>query len=150
MARFNYRMQNILQLKEKLEEQEKNNFAARRAILTEEEEKMAALLRKRDDIAEAGKAMRLTTIDVLKIKENERQAEYAEEEIRQQRVKVRVAEKNLDAAKRRMTEAMQERRIHEKLREKAFDRFVAELNAEEIKEIDGLTSYIHGTKSEDE
>ena len=150
MARFRYRMQNILELKEKLEEQEKNNFASRRAALTEEEEKMDAVLAKRDAIVAEGKALRLTTIDVVKIKENQRAKEYAEEAVKQQRVKVRIAEKNLDAARVKMQAAMQERKIHEKMREKAFDRFVEEQNAEEVKEIDQLTSYVYGTKEDDD
>ena len=143
-------MQNILELKEKLEEQEKNNFASRRAALTEEEEKMDAVLAKRNAIVEEGKALRLTTIDVIKIRENQRAKEYAEEEVKQQRVKVRIAEKNLDAARVRMQTAVQERKIHEKMREKAFERFVEEQNAEEVKEIDQLTSYVYGTREEDD
>ena len=150
MARFRYRMQNILELKEKLEEQEKNNFASRRAALTEEEEKMDAVLAKRDAIVAEGKALRLTTIDVKKISENQRAKEYVEEAVKQQRIKVRIAEKNLDAARVKMQAAMQERKIHEKMRERAFERFVEEQNAEEVKEIDQLTSYVYGTKEDDE
>ncbi|MCR5251198.1 MAG: flagellar export protein FliJ [Lachnospiraceae bacterium] len=150
MARFRYRMQNILELKEKIEEQEKNNFAARRIALNDEEAKMEALLAKRDGIVEEGKAIRLTVIDVRKIKENERERDYVEEEIKAQRLKVRVAEKNLEAARQKMQLAMQERKIHEKMREKAFERFVEEVNAEEVKEIDELTSYVYGTKDEED
>ena len=150
MARFRYRMQNILELKEKLEEQEKNNFASRRAALTEEEDKMDAVLAKRDAIVAEGKALRLTTIDINKIRENQRAKEYVEEAVKQQRVKVRIAEKNLDAARVKMQAAMQERKIHEKMREKACERFVEEQNAEEVKEIDQLTSYVYGTKEEDD
>ena len=143
-------MKNILELKEKLEEQEKNNFASRRAALTEEEDKMDAVLAKRDAIVEEGKALRLTTIDINKIRENQRAREYVEEAVKQQRVKVRIAEKNLDAARVKMQAAMQDRKIHEKMREKAFERFVEEQNAEEVKEIDQLTSYVYGTKEEDD
>ena len=146
MAKFNYRMQNILQLKEKMEEQERNNFAARRRALTEEEEKLQALIDKRNAVAEEGKRLRQTVIDVRSIRENEDLQRYTEEQVKQQRIKVRVAEKSLDAARAKMQEAMQERKIHEKMREKAFERFVAEMNAAEVKEIDELTSYVYGTK----
>ena len=150
MAKFVYRMQNILELKEKLEEQEKNNFALRQRQLNEELEILDGLLEHLRAIEEEGKALRLTVIDILKIKENERSKEYAEEEVKKQRIKVRVAEKNLDAARVRMQEAIKERKIHEKMREKAFERFVEELNAAEVKEIDELTSYVYGTKTADE
>lgn len=146
MARFNYRMQNILQLKEKMEEQERNNFAARRRALTEEEDKLQALIDKRNAVAEEGKRLRQTVIDVRSIRENEDLQRYTEEQVKQQRIKVRVAEKSLDAARAKMQEAVQERKIHEKMREKAFERFIAEMNAAEVKEIDELTSYVYGTK----
>ncbi len=149
MAKFNYRMQNILQLKEKMEEQERNNFAARRRALTEEEEKLAALIAKRNAVAEEGKRLRQTVIDVRSIRENEDLQRYTDEQVKQQRIKVRVAEKSLDAARAKMQEAMQERKIHEKMREKAFERFVAEVNAAEVKEIDELTSYVYGNKEGD-
>ena len=146
MAKFNYRMQNILQLKEKMEEQERNNFAARRRALTEEEDKLQALIDKRNAVAEEGKRLRQTVIDVRSIRENEDLQRYTEEQLKQQRIKVRVAEKSLDAARAKMQEAVQERKIHEKMREKAFERFIAEMNAAEVKEIDELTSYVYGTK----
>lgn len=149
MAKFNYRMQNILQLKEKMEEQERNNFAARRRALTEEEDKLAALIAKRNAVAEEGARLRQTVIDVRSIRENEDLQRYTDEQVKQQRIKVRVAEKSLDAARAKMQEAMQERKIHEKMREKAFERFVAEVNAAEVKEIDELTSYVYGNKEGD-
>jgi flagellar FliJ protein len=140
-------MQNILELKEKLEEQEKNNFAMRQRQLNEEQEILDKLLEHLNALEEEGKALRLSVIDVLKITENERSVEYAEEEVKKQRIKVRVAEKNLEAARTRMQEAIQERKIHEKMREKAFERFIAEMNAAEVKEIDELTSYVYGTRT---
>ena len=146
MAKFNYRMQNILQLKEKMEEQERNNFAARLRALTEEEEKLQALIDKRNAVAEEGRRLRQTVIDVRSIRENEDMQRFTEEQVKQQRIKVRVAEKSLDAARIKMQEAVQERKIHEKMREKAFERFIAEMNAAEVKEIDELTSYVYGTK----
>ena len=146
MAKFNYRMQNILQLKEKMEEQERNNFAARRRALTEEEEKLQALIDKRNAVAEEGRRLRQIVIDVRSIRENEDMQRFTEEQVKQQRIKVRVAEKSLDAARIKMQEAVQERKIHEKMREKAFERFIAEMNAAEVKEIDELTSYVYGTK----
>ncbi len=46
----------------------------------------------------------------------------------------------------RLREAMAERKTHERLKEKAFEEYLAEQNAEEQKEIDELVSYRHGTK----
>ena len=64
--------------------------------------------------------------------------------IRSQMMEVKKAEKAVDAARLKLQEAMQERKMHERLREKAFDVFLEELALAESKEIDGLVSYTHG------
>ena len=47
MAKFSYRMQNILEIKEKMETQAKNEFAASLMRLSEEEEKLSTKVRYR-------------------------------------------------------------------------------------------------------
>lgn len=149
MAIFRYGMQNVLNIKEKLEEQEKQNFAMMRVRLTEEEEKLETLKARREQVALEGKKMREDKIDILSIKENTALASYIDEEIKGQRVKVMAAEKNLENARKRMQDAMQERKIHEKLRENAFEEFMKEEGIKEAKEIDELTSYVYGQKDEE-
>ena len=146
MARFRYRMQNILNIKLKLEDQEKQNFAMARNRLTEEEEILKGYQEKRDYIAREGVRMRTEKIDLLKIKENTALASYYDDQIRSQKVKVATAQKNLETARIRMQNAITERKIHEKLRENAFEKFVKEGAMNEAKEIDELTSYKYGLK----
>ncbi|MCR5634566.1 MAG: flagellar export protein FliJ [Lachnospiraceae bacterium] len=146
MARFRYRMQNILNIKLKLEDQEKQNFAMARNRLTEEEEILKGYQEKRDYIAREGVRMRTEKIDLLKIKENTALASYYDDQIRSQKVKVATAQKNLETARKRMQNAITERKIHEKLRENAFEKFVKEEAMNEAKEIDELTSYKYGLK----
>ncbi|SCY00395.1 flagellar export protein FliJ [Lachnospiraceae bacterium XPB1003] len=83
-------------------------------------------------------------IDVRKIKENDYEKKFIDEEIKKQKVKVHVANKNLENARLRMQDAIKNRKMHEKLKEKAFEQFMAEEAAKEIREIDGLTSYVYG------
>lgn len=149
MAIFRYRMQNVLNIKEKLEEQEKQNFAVMRMRLTEEEEKLAALRDRRDQIARDGRKMREDKIDILSIKENTALASFIEEQIKAQTMKVMAAEKNLENARVKMQNAIAERKIHEKLKENAFDEFIKEEGMKEAKEIDELTSYVYGQKEEE-
>ena len=49
-----------------------------------------------------------------------------------------------------MKEAIKERKIHEKLKEKQFEIFLQELNQEEMKEIDQLISYQYNHSSDQE
>ena len=61
--------------------------------------------------------------------------------IKKQLVEVKVASLNLEAAQKRLGEIMKERKIQEKLREKAYEEFLQELNDQEKKEIDELVSF---------
>lgn len=147
MAKFIYKMQNILNIKEQLETQEKQNFAMERAKLAEEEEKLRELNLRRKEIAENGRKLRLEKIDILSIKENTALSEYIDSEIKKQIVKVKAAEKSVESARIKMQNAISERKIHEKLKENAFENFMKEENMAEAKEIDELTSYTYGQKN---
>ena len=147
MARFRYRMQNILDIKEKMETQAKNEFAQAQARLNAEEEKLADRVSYRQKLQEDGGRLLLADrLDILKIDENKKMVSYAGEQVRAQTIQVRMAQKKLDEQRVRMQKAMQERKTHEILKEKAFDDFKVELKAAEGKEIDELTSYTYGQK----
>ena len=46
----------------------------------------------------------------------------------------------------KLTELMQERKMHEKLKENAFEEFKEEVKKQEGKEVDELTSYTYGQR----
>ena len=52
-------------------------------------------------------------------------------------------EKEAEVARRRLQEAMRERKTFDKLREKAYQAFLVEENLKEQKEVDELVSYRH-------
>lgn len=147
MAVFRYRMQNILNIKSNLETQAKSNFALAQAKYNEEQDILEGFQKRRDDIANEGRLIRQGTVNILKIKENEALVKYLEEQVKEQLVKVKTAEKNLETARIRLQKATQEREIHEKLKEKAFEEFMHEEAMKEAKEIDELTSYTYGKKA---
>ena len=146
MARFQYKMQNILDIKEKLEGQEKQQFALQNQKLLEEEEKMKRLEERRNQLIAEGKAMRSGVIHIQDIKDNTATKQYIDEQIKLQLMNVKAAQKNVEIARIRMQKAMQERQIHEKLREKAFAEFLQEESKKEAIEIDELTSFTYGKK----
>ena len=78
MARFRYRMQNILDIKEKMETQAKNEFAQAQARLNAEEEKLADRVSYRQKLQEDGGRLLLADrLDILKIDENKKMVSYA-------------------------------------------------------------------------
>ncbi len=70
--------------------------------------------------------------------------------IQKQFLNVNIAQKNLEAARTRLNKAMQERKIYEKLKEKAFENFKTELADQEKKEIDELVSFTYNDANSDE
>lgn len=148
MAKFIYRMQNILDIKYKLEDQAKQEFSNAQNQYDAETRKLEKLKqRKREYTAE----MRSYASDQLKLMELERcnQAiEVMDIRITEQIEVVFRAQANLDRARLKLNYSMQERKTYEKLREHQFEEFLQELNAEEMKEIDELVSYQHNTSEE--
>ena len=143
MAKFIYKMQNILDIKNKLETQEKTAFAIEMQKLRTEEERLERirseivyyenLIREQD-----GKA-----INILEWKRCNEALEYKKNEEKVQMQHVKLAEKNVDIARGRLNKVMVERKTQEVLKEKAFEEFVKELNEVEKKEVDELVSFTY-------
>ena len=150
MAKFKYRMQSILNIKEKLEEQAKNEFAAARMRLDEEEEKLRALEERKLFYEDEGRRLRESALNILDLNENKIAIDRMKEFISIQQIEVNRASALLEQARITLTNAMQEAQIQNKLKEKAFEEFKKEINAQEAKEVDELTSYTYGNRLKEE
>lgn len=141
MAKFVYRMQNILDIKNKLEVQARNSYAAARIKLGQEEEKLDRMFEQKKAYEENYRQQLSGNINILQINICKNAIELCKNQIKKQLVEVKVASLNLEAAQKRLGEVMKERKIQEKLREKAYEEFLQELNDQEKKEIDELVSF---------
>lgn len=147
MACFRFSMQNILNMKEKLEDQAKNKYAQANARLLREQEKLEIIVARREEAREKLKLVLYETLSVSEIRTRENAVEVFKYYAMQQQLAVKRCEKEVEVAREELSEAMKERKIFEKLREKAFEQFVFEENRKEQKEVDELMSYKHGTKA---
>ncbi len=141
MSVFRFRMQSILDMKGKLEEQAKQDFAQAQQKLLEEQQKLDDIIKRRDDYIAYGIKLRSEQLDVFEIMENKKSIEHVKELEKQQRLSVAVAQKAVDAAFKKMTDARVQTKTYEKLREHAFEEFLQEENRAENKQIDELNSY---------
>ena len=145
MARFRYRMQNILDIKNKMEIQAKNEYASANRELVDKKEKMNALLGRRryyENVVREN--LKSEALDLQKVMEAKVAIRSIEEQMRRQFDRIRRAEKKLEEKRIAMAELMMERKTHEKLKEHAFDEFMQEERRAESKQIDELTSYLYG------
>lgn len=147
MGRFRYRMQNILNIKEKLETQAKNEFAAANMELSQEQDKLARMLEHNRRLEEESKQLRMKeSLSIKEIKDNTLSIELQKEKMKQQALCIHAAEKKVEQKRKVMVDLMQEKKTHELLKEKAFEQFLLDEKAQESKQIDELTSYTYGQK----
>jgi len=146
MAKFKYKLQNVLDIKYRMEDQAKAVFAAAQARLNEEEEKRDRLISRRIEYEERGRRLREEILNLYDMRDNDRAVENIKGQIKEQEKKVEAARKSAEQARALLTDAMQERKIHEKLKENSFEVFKQEINAAESKEVDELVSYTYGER----
>ncbi|MBR1572781.1 MAG: flagellar export protein FliJ [Lachnospiraceae bacterium] len=150
MAKFIYKMQNILEIKEKLESQEKIAFGIANQKLAEEQEKLQDLLVRQAGYESRLKELTSGELNIRDINNCKKSIDSIKSMIRDQMVAVHTAQRNVENARIRMNEAVKERKTQENLKEKAFEEFKQELLAEESKITDELVSYTyHNNKQED-
>lgn len=147
MARFQFPMQNILEMKEKLEEQAKNEYGQANARLLLEQENLEKVKKRQEEAEQKLKQVLYEILSVTEIRKREDAVEIIKTYVKQQLLVVKRCEKEVEAAREKLTEAMKERKIFEKLREKAFEEFMKEEGRREQKEVDELMSYKYGTRT---
>ncbi|MBQ6887484.1 MAG: flagellar export protein FliJ [Lachnospiraceae bacterium] len=149
MAKFIYRMQSILDIKVKLETQARMQFATAKHALNLEEEKLEQLYKRKEEYMEEARRSRSNVLSVKELRESKVAIQTMDDFIVTQTEQVERAARVVEAARERLEEVMKERKTHEKLREKSFEEFKVELNHEESKEIDELTSYTYGQRQKE-
>ena len=137
MAKFRYRMQNILDIKEKMENQAKTAYGMANAKLAAEQQKLQDILIRRAGYESKARELVSGSINVLEIRECRKAIDVLKSKQRSQMMNVHAAERDVELARKQLNEAMVERKTHEKLKEKAFEEFKQELLHEESKEIAG-------------
>lgn len=89
----------------------------------------------------------MSRINVLEIELVKAGVSQSDEAIKKQLGVIRACEKNLEVARKKLEQLMQERKAQELLKEKAYEAFLKEEAAREQKEVDELVSYRFGQKS---
>ncbi len=150
MARFRYHLQNVLNIKYQMETLAKQEFADRRQALDLEEEKLRTLLEKKEALEQEAVELLQGKLDFRDIDDNQLSRVLCDQRIANQKSMIKKAEDALEQARIALEEAIKDRKIHERLREKAFEEFMLEENRAESKVIDELTTYTYGQKKDQE
>ena len=126
MAKFKYRMQNILDIKQKLEESAKMEFSEANIRVMEEEEKLSEIEDRKRMYEAEGKRLRSARLHVADIKNNTQAISVLGGMVKVQEKEVEKAKVVQEQKRLKLQNAMQERKTQEKLYENAFEAFVRE------------------------
>ena len=149
MAKFLYSMQNVLNVKYKLEDQAKSAFSQAQMRVNEAKQELLMLTQRRISYEKTKQDLMRDRLDVRKLNECEQAIHTMQYYETEQKKKVVALEAVLDNASRKLKEAMMDRKTHEKLKENEFETFLLDLNAQEKKEIDEVVSFQYNNREEE-
>lgn len=151
MARFVYRMQSVLNIKQQTENQTKMEFAVAQAelnkqldILQEYIDRKAAYLQEAEDLRN-DESLKLQ--DIL---DNQYATAQMDVMIKHQSMVVQKEEQKVERVRIKLTRNIQERKMQETLRDRAFAEFLEEQKQEEAKENDQRTSFTYGQRQKED
>lgn len=147
MAKFIFKLQNILDIKQKLESQAKIAYGQANAKLRKEEAALQMLITQRSMYEKRAVELVSGTISIRDIRQNRQSIDIMKSKIRAQMMVVHAAEKQVEAARLKLNEVMIERKTFEKLRERAFEEFKQEVAYEENQAVNELVSYTYHGQS---
>lgn len=141
MKKFTYKLQNLLDIKVKLEDQAKTTYGNAVKALEDEKEKLRIIEEKKHSYEEKQRSLMQGRLDLTELKLVQEGIKLCEDEMKARKVQIRNAAHRVEIARIRLANAMVERKTQEKLKEKLFEEYKKEYNMEEQKEIDERNSF---------
>ena len=144
MARFNYRMQSVLNIKQKTEGQVKMEFAAAQSELNKQLDILDEYIRRKENyLLEAEELRNAESLKLQDILDNQYATAQMDVMIASQTKVVKEYEQRVERVRVRLTRAIQERKMQETLRDRAYAEYLEEEKQEEAKETDQRTSFTY-------
>lgn len=141
MAKFQFRLQNVLNIKEKFEEQKKMELSNANQLLNIEEKRLEHFTILRNDNIDLFRNKTCNRITVKDIRDLGEINQYYSNIIVEQDIVVAKAGDRVSCIKEELKEALIQKKIYEKLKEDAYARYYEEECKEEQKLLDEIVSY---------
>lgn len=148
MKKFNFKLENILSIRRKLESQAKMNFGIARARLNDEEKKLEVIENRIEDYLELLKKASSGDVNLKEVARCNDGIIVLENRKKIQQSEVKRAENQLELMRSRLNQAMLDRKTIEHLREEKVADYLTEINIDERKQIDELVSYRKSNKEQ--
>lgn len=150
MARFVYRMQSVLNIKQKTEGQVKMEFASAQSELNRQLDILDEYVRRKENyLKEAEELRKAEKLELQDILDNQFATAQMDVMINTQARVVKQHEDIVERARVKLTRAIQERKMQETLRDRAYAEYLEEEKQEEFKETDQRSSFTYGQKQQE-
>ncbi|MBQ3796263.1 MAG: flagellar FliJ family protein [Butyrivibrio sp.] len=151
MARFVYRMQNVLNIKQKTEGQIKMEFASAQSELNRQLDILDEYIRRKENyLIEAEELRKAESLQLQDILDNQYATAQMDVMIASQSRVVKKQEDVVEKIRIRLSRAIQERKMQETLRDRAYAEYIEEEKQAEFKEVDQRTSFTYTQRQRDE
>jgi len=133
MARFNFRLQKVLEARISFEDQAKRELGEAQRKLREERRNLEDFIRNADDFRSEMAERRRQGSTVQRFRDDLQQDWMNKRRISDQRHRLKKAEEWMEKKRQNLIQAMKERKVMEKLREKHLLQFKKAVRREELK-----------------
>jgi flagellar FliJ protein len=150
MARFVYRMQSVLNIKQQTENQTKMEFAVAQAEYNKQLDILEEYIQRKERyLKEAEELRNEESLKLQEILDNQFATAQMDAMIKQQSQVIKQYEARLEKVRVKLTRNIQERKMQETLRDRAFAEYLEEEKQEEAKENDQRSSFTYGQKQKE-
>lgn len=138
---FKFRLQSVLEYKEKQEKEEQRELAKKQGILAKEEQKLQFLVdlkqMRQKEMAVKSSEGKLNVVELKMYQDHQKRLTS---EISDQQIQVQQAQSDVELQREKLLKAVQERKTYEQLKEKHYQAYLAEVEAEERKLLDDIAT----------
>ena len=150
MARFVYKMQSILNIKEKTEGQVKMEFAAAQSELNKQYDILDEYVKRKENyLIEAEELRNEASLRLQDTLDNQYATAQMDVMIASQSRVIKEYEAEVEKVRVKLTRAIQERKMQETLRDRAYAEYLEEEKQEEAKENDQRSSFTYGQRQQE-
>ena len=141
MNMFKYKLEPILALKEKIEENKKREFGIAHQSYERAKSEKAILVKAQEQAYHAARTQKNDSINIIQLKQLNHYTNYMKKEISAKDKEIVSAEQQVEQKRNELVEAVKERKILENLKEIQLQEYKEEENKKENARIDEIVTY---------
>lgn len=141
MSKFDFKLQSVLNIKEKFEDQKKMELVNVNQKLNEEKNNLLEIQKQNNQQVNSFKNSISGSLKVVDILTLNKSVKHTTELIQEQQLKIASIKNQVERKKEELKQALVQRKTYEKLRKNEYASYLKELNSKEAKQVDEFVSF---------